>query len=72
MTDHRSKRDTENPCAICGWARHMAIHLPVRGGPRDGQPHGHAYALRSPIDDETAERIAKSLASLAAREEANG
>lgn len=42
----RPRRDTENPCAICGWAAHMAIHLPVLDGPRKGQPWGHAYQAR--------------------------
>lgn len=39
----RSKRDTEKPCAVCGWAEHMAVHRPVTEGPRAGQPCGHAY-----------------------------
>lgn len=30
-------RDVMNPCAICGWSKHMAIH-------DDGQPRG-----KSPI-----------------------
>lgn len=39
----RSRKDTRDPCAICGWAKHMAIHQPMTSGPRMGQPFGHAY-----------------------------
>lgn len=36
-TDARPKRDTVNPCAICGWSEHMAIHsIPHQHG-------GHSY-----------------------------
>lgn len=39
----RPKRDTVNPCQICGWAEHMAIHQPMTSGPRAGEPFGHRY-----------------------------
>lgn len=39
----RPKRDTVNPCVVCGWAEHMAIHQPIISGPRKGQYFGHAY-----------------------------
>lgn len=38
-----AKRDTEKPCAICGWSEHMAIHQPAISGPRVGEIVGHAY-----------------------------
>lgn len=47
MAVARPQRDTKNPCAICGWAAHMAIHLPVVDGPRKGQPWGHAYRAQA-------------------------
>ena len=37
-------KDRARPCAICGWAEHMAVHLPCVDGPRIGQPYHHAYA----------------------------
>lgn len=40
ITDTRRAR--RNPCAICGFARHMAIHQPPAGKP-DAPPIGHAY-----------------------------
>lgn len=39
----RPKRDTRNPCAVCGWSEHMAIHQPFQSGPLAGQPYGHPY-----------------------------
>lgn len=42
MTGRRPKRDTENPCAICGWSEHMAIHQPPFGDP-EGKPWGHTF-----------------------------
>lgn len=43
--DWRPKRDTRNPCAICGWSEHKAIHLPTNSGPNKGQyvGIGHQY-----------------------------
>ena len=43
--DWRPKRDTRNPCAICGWSEHMAIHLPTTSGPNKGRHVGigHPY-----------------------------
>jgi hypothetical protein len=41
-----SWRDKRDPCAVCGWAKHMAIHLPVVSGPRKGLPWGHAYVAQ--------------------------
>ena len=43
----RPRRDTENPCAICGWAEHMTIHLPIPDGPRKGEIWGHAYRAQA-------------------------
>ena len=56
---YRAKRDTENPCAICGWAQHMAVHLPVKGG--DGRPYGHSYHPRTLLDAEAVERLRAAL-----------
>jgi len=40
---HRAKYETAHPCAICGWASHMAIHHPIISGPRAGEPYDHTY-----------------------------
>jgi len=37
------KADVVNPCRICGWAEHMAVHQPILTGPRAGQPADHTY-----------------------------
>ena len=55
------KSDVVNPCRICGWAEHMAIHQPILTGPRAGQPFGHTYM---PVV-----RAAASIASQNAEEE---
>ena len=39
---YRAKKETRSPCAVCGWASHMAIHLPVDA------PVGHAYEVYVP------------------------
>lgn len=42
-----SRNETRNPCVVCGWAKHMAIHTAVIVvGPRAGQLWGHAYEGR--------------------------
>ena len=38
-----ARGDRRDGCAVCGWGSHMAIHMPVKDGPRAGQPWGHAY-----------------------------
>lgn len=48
---YRSQKDTRRPCAVCGWAEHMAIHRPITTGPRAGQPYGHAYEPLSASSD---------------------
>jgi len=62
MTDgpvrvQRTKRDTINPCAVCGWSEHMAIHQPPLDDP-DGKPWGHAYqpAANAPLCEPTDRR----------------
>ncbi len=40
---YRPKSDTRNPCAVCGWSEHMAIHQPAANGPRKGEYCGHKY-----------------------------
>jgi len=37
------KCDVVNPCRICGWAEHMAVHQPILTGPCAGQPFDHTY-----------------------------
>ncbi|WP_418145481.1 hypothetical protein ABL850_14965 [Variovorax paradoxus] len=41
------KCDVTNPCRICGWSEHMAIHQPILTGARAGQPAGHTYMPES-------------------------
>lgn len=45
-----SRPDRRNPCALCGWGRHMAVHLPVVSGPREGQPWGHQFVATKQQD----------------------
>lgn len=50
----RPKRDTVNPCAVCGWSAHMAIHqLPP--------PRGHAYTTARPKDEEADRKTCEAL-----------
>lgn len=44
--DSRPKRDTRNPCEICGWSAHMAIHQPATKGTREVEYWGHRYQPR--------------------------
>lgn len=49
----RPQCDTVNPCEVCGWSKHMAIHLPALAGPRAGKPWGHAYQQRPQQQEES-------------------
>jgi hypothetical protein len=50
---YRAKRDTQYPCAVCGWGQHMAIHQPITTGPGAGQPCGHSYVAFVPPSPES-------------------
>lgn len=42
--DVRAKRgDVMEPCALCGWGRHMAIHCKPEGAPPSGPMGLHGW-----------------------------
>ena len=43
------RRMSINGCALCGYSRSSAIHLPAITGPRKGLPYDHAYIAKPAI-----------------------